>query len=94
MRQRRRGSESDAGIWGSRATFGVGVRKLTPTYTLDASLQGWINHVGHADSWGLRRHVLDTLAIRPAEHRRAMAARPARPGADATADPNTPEKKL
>ncbi len=21
---------------------------------LDASIQGWINHVGHADSWGLR----------------------------------------
>jgi hypothetical protein len=42
---------------------------------LDASIQGWINHVGHADSWGLRRHVLETLVIRPAEHRRAVAAR-------------------
>jgi hypothetical protein len=42
---------------------------------LDASIQGWINHVRHADSWGLRRHVLETLAIRPAEHRRAVAAR-------------------
>ena len=41
---------------------------------LDASIQGWINHVRHADSWGLRRHVLETLAIRPAEHRRAVAA--------------------
>jgi len=38
---------------------------------LDASIQGWINHVGHADCWGLRRHVLDTLTICPAEHRRA-----------------------
>jgi hypothetical protein len=37
---------------------------------LDASIQGWIAHVGHADSWGLRRHLLDTLVIRPAEHRR------------------------
>lgn len=42
---------------------------------LDASIQGWINHVRHADSWGLRRHVLETLAIRPADHRRAIAAR-------------------
>src|SRR5512132_83183 len=41
----------------------------------DASIQGWINHVRHADSWGLRRHVLETLAIRPAEHRRAVEAR-------------------
>ncbi|MEW8037877.1 MAG: reverse transcriptase/maturase family protein [Candidatus Thiodiazotropha taylori] len=24
----------------------------------DASIQGWINHVRYADSWGLRRHVL------------------------------------
>jgi hypothetical protein len=42
---------------------------------LDASIRGWINHVGHADSWGLRAHVLDRLAIWPAEHRRAVAAR-------------------
>ncbi len=42
---------------------------------LDASIRGWINHVGHADSWGLRRHVLDALPIRPAEHRRAKAIR-------------------
>ena len=42
---------------------------------LDASLRGWINHVRHADSWGLRRHVLETLVIRPAEHRRAVAVR-------------------
>jgi hypothetical protein len=25
---------------------------------LDASVQGWINHVRYADTWGLRRHVL------------------------------------
>jgi len=24
----------------------------------DASVQGWVNHVRYADSWGLRRHVL------------------------------------
>ena len=44
---------------------------------LHASIQGWIAHVAHADSWGLRRHVLDSLVIRPAEHRRAVAARQA-----------------
>ncbi len=42
---------------------------------LDASIQGWINHVGHADSWGLRGHILESLPIRPAEHRRAKTAR-------------------
>jgi RNA-directed DNA polymerase len=41
---------------------------------LDASVRGWINHVGHADTWGLRRHVLDTLVLCPAEHRRASGA--------------------
>ncbi|MGB0720962.1 MAG: RNA-directed DNA polymerase [Gammaproteobacteria bacterium] len=25
----------------------------------DASVQGWINHVRHGDTWGLRRHVLE-----------------------------------
>lgn len=25
---------------------------------LDASVQGWINHVRYADTWGLRRHLL------------------------------------
>jgi retron-type reverse transcriptase len=28
---------------------------------LKASIKGWINHVRYADSWGLRRHVLDGL---------------------------------
>jgi len=27
----------------------------------DASVQGWINHVRYADTWGLRRHVLDSF---------------------------------
>ncbi|MEM7252510.1 MAG: RNA-directed DNA polymerase [Pseudomonadota bacterium] len=39
--------------------------------TLDASVQGWINHVRFADTWGLRRHVLATLAARSA--RRAIS---------------------
>ena len=29
----------------------------------DASVQGWINHVRYADSWGLRRHVLDPFVF-------------------------------
>jgi hypothetical protein len=47
---------------------------------LDASTQAWITYVGYADSWGLRRHVLDSLVIRPGAHRRAVAARQARHG--------------
>jgi RNA-directed DNA polymerase len=31
---------------------------------LDASVQGWINHVRYADSWGLRRHMLGGLRLR------------------------------
>jgi hypothetical protein len=42
---------------------------------LEAGIRGWIAHVRHADSWGLRTKVLDSLVIRPAEHRRALAAR-------------------
>jgi hypothetical protein len=42
---------------------------------LDANIQGWINHVGSADSWGLRRHILETLPVVPDEHRRAKAER-------------------
>ena len=30
---------------------------------LDASLQGWINHVRYADTWGLREHVLSDHLI-------------------------------
>ena len=26
---------------------------------LDASVQGWINHVRYADTWGLREHVFE-----------------------------------
>lgn len=31
---------------------------------LDASVQGWINHVRFADTWGLRRHLFDSHPIR------------------------------
>jgi len=31
----------------------------------DASIQGWINHVRFADSWGLRRHVLAPFLLKP-----------------------------
>ena len=34
---------------------------------LDASAQGWINHVRYADSWGLRKHVFNKLAKRPSK---------------------------
>jgi hypothetical protein len=32
----------------------------------NASVQGWINHVRFADSWGLRRHMLASLRLVPA----------------------------
>lgn len=31
---------------------------------LDASVQGWINHVRYADTWGLRQHIFDHHPIR------------------------------
>jgi hypothetical protein len=31
---------------------------------LDASVQGWINHVRYADTWGLRGHLFDAHPIR------------------------------
>jgi len=34
-----------------------------PFGEFDAMVQGWINHVGQADSWGLRRHVLRGLEL-------------------------------
>lgn len=30
---------------------------------LDASVQGWINHVRYADTWGLRRHIFDNHSV-------------------------------
>jgi RNA-directed DNA polymerase len=36
----------------------------------DASVQGWINHVRHADSWGLRKHMLTPLRLKPGNLRR------------------------
>ena len=29
----------------------------------DASVRGWINHVRYADTWGLRRHVLEPFVL-------------------------------
>ena len=31
---------------------------------LDASVQGWINHVCYGDTWGLRQHIFDTHPIK------------------------------
>jgi RNA-directed DNA polymerase len=42
---------------------------------LAAAIRGWLAHVGHADTWGLREHVLASLVIHPAEHCRALAGR-------------------
>ncbi len=41
---------------------------------LEASLLGWVAHVAHGDTWGLRQHVLDSLPIYPALHHQARAA--------------------
>jgi hypothetical protein len=30
---------------------------------LDASIQGWINHVRYADTWGLRKRIFETYLI-------------------------------
>lgn len=34
----------------------------------DASVQGWINHVRYADTWGLRRHVLGRGLVHTRPH--------------------------
>lgn len=44
----------------------------------DASVQGWINHVRFADSWGLRRHVLKSIRIKPGDLRQKNARAAAR----------------
>jgi len=36
-----------------------------PFAELDASVQGWINHVRYADTWGLRGHIFDSHPITP-----------------------------
>ena len=33
----------------------------------DASVRGWINHARHADSWGLRRHLLEPFVLMPGD---------------------------
>jgi hypothetical protein len=42
---------------------------------LDAGVQGWINHVRHADSWGLRRHLSAPFPLKPGNVRRAKGGR-------------------
>jgi hypothetical protein len=34
---------------------------------LDASIQGWINHVRYADTWGLREHIFAAHPYRSPE---------------------------
>lgn len=57
---RRLGQRHDA-YWAGELSFAA----------FDASVQGWINHARHADSWGLRRHMLAPLLLKPGEARRA-----------------------
>lgn len=38
----------------------------------DATVQGWINHVRYADSWGLRAHVLGVIPLGRAECSRVL----------------------
>jgi RNA-directed DNA polymerase len=40
-----------------------------PFAELDASVQGWINHVRYADTWGLREHLFASHPIPCQEHR-------------------------
>jgi len=37
---------------------------LMPFTEFDAGVRGWIAHVRHADSWGLRRHLLAPLLLK------------------------------
>jgi len=41
---------------------------------LDASVQGWIAHVGHGDTWGLRRSIFERFVIPPVLDRRCLGA--------------------
>jgi RNA-directed DNA polymerase len=48
-----------------------------PFAEFEASVRGWINHVGHADSWGLRQHMLDPFILNPGDvPRRKSTSRP------------------
>jgi hypothetical protein len=41
----------------------------------DASVGGWINHVRYADTWGLRRNVLEPFVLKPGDVPRRRARR-------------------
>jgi hypothetical protein len=58
--------------WSRRARWWRSTRRLGAAFAawraggisfakLDAAVQGWINHVRYADSWGLRERVLGRL---------------------------------
>lgn len=42
------------------AEYGAGEINLEK---VDASVQGWVNYVRYADSWGLRRDVLGSVRL-------------------------------
>jgi len=47
----------------------------------DAAVQGWINHVRQADSWGLRQHVPARFELAPGCEPHDPGRRKARPSA-------------
>jgi hypothetical protein len=52
----------------------------------DASVQGWINYVRYADTWGLRRHVLAPFLLKPGDGPGKKIRAPLR-GASVNSDP-------
>lgn len=45
-------------------TTGAHPGRVSVFAELDASVQGWINHVRYGDTWGLRRHIFKAHPIR------------------------------
>lgn len=48
-----------------RARFDAYNRGEIDLQAVDASIRAWINHASFADTWGLRRHMLSKLVLRP-----------------------------
>ncbi len=58
-------------LWSKYADYRDGLISFAE---FDASVQGWLNHVRHADSWGLRRAMLEPMRLRPEPRPRTSAA--------------------
>lgn len=50
-----------------RARYAEYLEGMISFAEFDAAVQGWINHVRYADSWGLRRHVLAPFLLKPGD---------------------------